>query len=100
MVEPEKLKVLHLVKTSTGAQWALRQMRELVSLGIEVHAALPPEGPLVDKYRAVGVLVHPLETDFSFKAPGRSLKILSDFRKLVAHITPDIIHSHFVIVII
>ena len=48
------MKVLQLVKTSVGATWALKQMRELVKLGVEVHVALPTDGLLIEKYKEFG----------------------------------------------
>ena len=44
------MRVLHLVKTNVGAVWALRQMRVLRELGVEVHVAVPPGGVLTDEY--------------------------------------------------
>lgn len=35
------MKSLHLVKTSVGAKWAYRVMRDLVEMGDEVHVAMP-----------------------------------------------------------
>src|SRR5262245_42471446 len=89
-------KVLHLVKTSDGANWALEQMRELVRLGVEVHVALPPGGAHVPDYEAAGVTVHPLQTDFPIRKPWLAPSMFKDFRLLVAELNPDIIHSHFV----
>lgn len=89
------MKVLHLLKTSTGATWALRQLRELVKLGVEVHVALP-EGPLVSEYNAVGVKTHILQTAINVKAPWKNFALFQQFRQLVRQIEPDIIHSHFV----
>ena len=86
------MKVLHLVKTSTGATWAFRLMRDLVQLGEEVHVALPPNGILVPRYKDAGIIVH--ELDYSMKnAMGTMRKI----RKMVMEVKPDIVHSHFVI---
>lgn len=89
------MKVLHLLKTSTGATWALRQLRELVTLGIEVHVALP-EGPLVIEYQKHGIHTHILQTAIEIKKPWKNLSLFKRFRKLVDNIEPDIIHSHFV----
>ena len=50
------MNVCHLVRTSAGGEWALRQMRELVRLGVEVHAALPPGGKPVSGYESAGPL--------------------------------------------
>src|SRR5438045_2646632 len=57
-------RVLHLLKTAVGATWALRQTRELVRAGIEVHVALP-DGPLVARYRAVGCHAHVVQPAIS-----------------------------------
>jgi len=94
--EEAKLKVLHLVKTSVGAVWAFRQMRELVRLGVEVHVALPPDGPLVPEYQAAGIKTHLAQFDFPSKKPWRYPRTANELRQLVDHVKPDIIHSHFV----
>lgn len=86
------MKVLHLLKTSEGASWALRLMKELVSYGIEVHVALPERGSLYPKYTEYGIHVHPYVC--SLKTLGRSSK---DLRAIVDKVKPDIIHSHFVL---
>ncbi|MBW8190547.1 glycosyltransferase [Neiella marina] len=89
------MKVLHLLKTAVGASWALRQTRELVKLGIDVHVALP-DGPMVAKYEAEGVHVHQLQTALNIRNPLANLKTFRALRQLVAEIQPDLIHSHFV----
>ena len=92
----QPMKALHLVKTSVGATWALRQMRELVGLGIEVHVALPPDGPLISAYESAGVVVHPLQLDFPVRRPRCWPTLFARMRDLAAEVVPDIIHSHFV----
>ena len=54
------MKSLHLVKTSTGATWAFRLMRDLVAMGDEVHVAMPVDGILVPKYKEAGIIIHEL----------------------------------------
>jgi glycosyltransferase involved in cell wall biosynthesis len=90
------LRALHLVKTSVGADWAYRQMRELTRLGVEVHVALPPGGPLVPCYERAGVVVHPVPVDLPVRSPWRCPSALRATRRLVARVRPDVIHSHFV----
>ena len=90
------MKVLQLVKTSVGAVWALRQMRELVSRGVEVHVAVPPGGPLADAYESAGVVVHPIQTGLPVEKPWLWPRLFDDFRGLVDDVRPQIIHSHFV----
>lgn len=90
------MKVLHLLKTSVGASWALRQIRELVRNGVEVHVALPPGGDMVGKYAALGATEHLVQTDFPIRAPWRFPSTARQLTALVRSITPDLIHSHFV----
>lgn len=90
------MRVLHLVKTSAGASWALRQMRELVKLGVEVHVAAPEGGPLIPQYQSAGILVHPAQLDLPTRQPWRYSAVSSQMKGLVAAIHPDLIHSHFV----
>lgn len=90
------MRVLQLVKTSTGAVWAWRQMRELVGRGVEVHVALPFDGPLVEKYRSVGVTTHNLQTDLAAYKPWQYYGLFRAVNHLVNEVAPDIIHSHFV----
>jgi lipopolysaccharide/colanic/teichoic acid biosynthesis glycosyltransferase/glycosyltransferase involved in cell wall biosynthesis len=92
---PRPITVLHLLKTSVGASWALRQMRELVKLGVRVHAAMPA-GPLVSRYRAAGIVVHEAQLDLPVRRPWRIPATLRTMRDLVDCVRPDLIHSHFV----
>lgn len=89
------MRALHLVKTSVGATWALRLVRELVALGVEVHVAMPAGG-LSAQYEQVGARVHAFQADVAVRAPWRIPSQLQAFRKLVQRVTPDVIHSHFV----
>lgn len=90
------MRALHLVKTSVGATWALRQMRELVKLGVDVHAMMPTDGPLVAAYRDAGVAVHPGQTSLPMRHPQQWRELFETFRAVVGSIQPDVIHSHFV----
>ena len=90
------MRVLQLLKTSHGATWAYLQMRELVKLGVEVHAALPAGGPLIPRYQQAGINVHLVQLDLPVKAPWRIPKVTKTLAELVATVKPDLIHSHFV----
>jgi len=94
--EGSSLRVLHLLKTSTGAAWALRQMRELVRLGIDVHVALPPGGALYKRYEQAGVQTHPFVCDFPTRHPWLLPNRLRGLRRLVDEVSPCLLHSHFV----
>jgi len=89
------MKVLHLLKTSVGASWALRQTTELVKLGVEVHLVLPP-GPMVEKYLQAGVQVHLFDPSLSLGKPWLNIARAQRLRALVKQLKPDIVHSHFV----
>ena len=86
------MKVLQLLKTSIGATWAYRQMRELIHLGVEVHVLLPSRGKLIEDYKRTGVIIHYWNP--SLKNLYGSCRLLE---KVVDEIHPDIIHSHFVL---
>ena len=89
------MRALHLLKTAVGAAWALRQMRQLVELGVDVHVALP-DGPLIPQYRAAGIAVHLAQFDLPLRRPQSWPGVFARLRALVAAVQPDIIHSHFV----
>lgn len=86
------MKSLHLVKTSTGAVWAFRLMRDLVQLGDEVHVAMPLDGTLIQQYKDAGIIIH--ELNYSMKS---ALGTMRQLRKVVDEVNPDIVHSHFVV---
>lgn len=88
----KQLRVLHLLKTSEGASWALKLMRELVKFGLDIHVALPKGGRLIPLYESYGITIH--EYNCSLKSLVQSIRSL---RKIVDDVRPDIIHSHFVL---
>ena len=91
------MKVLHLLKTSDGAAWAFRQMRELKKLGVEIEVILPGPGPMVQKYSEFGVPVRFFDGNIGvIRSPAGLWRMVTGFRDLVAQCKPDIIHSHFV----
>lgn len=90
------MRVLHLVKTSVGATWAYRQIRELIQLGVEVHVVLPPGGPMEGQYALTGATEHLLQTDFPISSPWKFPALAASLSALIQEVRPDIIHSHFV----
>ena len=89
------LRVLHLLKTGTGGTWAVRQVRELVALGVEVHVCAP-RGPRTQEYKQVGAVVH---VDDVAATPAHPTKWWGRIRRcaeLVRAVKPAIVHSHFV----
>jgi glycosyltransferase involved in cell wall biosynthesis len=91
------MKVLHIVKTAVGANWAYEQVRVLCSLGIEVVVALPSDTEgLAPKYRQAGATVLAANLDFPSREPWRLPSILRACRQLVSDVRPDLIHTHHV----
>jgi glycosyltransferase involved in cell wall biosynthesis len=91
------MKVLHIVKTAVGANWAYEQVRVLCSLGIEVVVALPSDTEgLAPKYREAGAAVVRANLDFPAREPWRIPATLRACRQLVADVRPDFIHTHHV----
>jgi glycosyltransferase involved in cell wall biosynthesis len=90
------VRILHLVKTSEGATWAVRQTRELRKLGFDVHVAVPEGGPRIVEYRQAGVTVHQGQWSLPVRQPHRWPAMFARFRSLIEDVDPDIIHSHFV----
>lgn len=77
-------RILHLVKTTHGAAWALKQATHLVQKNYDVHVMLPDnQGPFYQRWIDSGCKVH--------------IRKLSELSLLCSQIKPDIIHSHFFI---
>jgi glycosyltransferase involved in cell wall biosynthesis len=92
------MKILHIVKTATGATWVYHQVRVLRSLGFEIVVALPPaaaNGSAV-KYRELGATVVLINLDVPTKRPWQIPAVLQACRTLVRNVRPDIIHTHHV----
>ena len=74
------MKVLHIVKTAVGANWAYEQVRVLCSLGIEVVVALPSDTEgLAPKYRQAGATVRPRQPRFPRAASLEGTRCLRKF---------------------
>ncbi len=90
------MRVLQIIKTVDGANWAVDQVTELVKHGLEMHVVLPRlEGLFMDDWRKSGAHIHQLAIDLPLRAPWRFNKMSRSIRGLVAGVKPDIIHSHF-----
>jgi glycosyltransferase involved in cell wall biosynthesis len=91
------MRVLHVVKTSEGAHWAARQVTRLVRQGVEVHVALPsPYGAAMPAWQKSGAVLHFVNCGLPSLTPSRIWKSISEVRRLVREVNPEIIHSHFV----
>lgn len=90
------MRVLHVVKTSDGADWAAAQAAELVRLGVEIHVALPhAQGRTVQKWVDGGAIIHIVPTDLPIRSPWLLPATTRRLRDLVSAVRPDMIHSHF-----
>jgi glycosyltransferase involved in cell wall biosynthesis len=91
------MKVLHIVKTAVGANWAYEQVRVLCSLGIEVVVALPSDTEgLAPKYRQAGATVLRANLDFPAQHLWKVPAVCASLRRLVREVQPDLIHTHHV----
>jgi glycosyltransferase involved in cell wall biosynthesis len=91
------MKILHIVKTVTGAAWVYHQVRVLCSLGFEIVVALPSAtAGLAPKYQEAGATVIPINLDVPTKHPWQIPAVLKSCRTLVQTVRPDIIHTHHV----
>ena len=92
------MKILHIVKTATGATWVYHQVRVLCSLGFEIVVALPAAAAngSAAKYRELGATVVLINLDVPTKRPWQIPAVLQACRTLVRNVRPDIIHTHHV----
>src|ERR1700722_1725208 len=91
------MKILHIVKTATGATWVYHQVRVLRSLGFEIVVALPSAtAGLAPKYQEAGTTVIPINLDVPTRQPGQTPAVLKSCRAVVQSVRPDIIHTHHV----
>jgi glycosyltransferase involved in cell wall biosynthesis len=91
------MKILHIVKTVTGATWVYHQVRVLCSLGFEIVVALPSAtAGLAPKYQEAGATVIPINLDVPTRQPWQIPAVLKSCRTLVQTVRPDIIHTHHV----
>lgn len=83
-------RVLHVSKTASGGRFIGFQVRHLVREGIDVHLALPGDGPLATMASDAGAIVHRLPS------LGETLtKASTELAKTLTATKPDIIHTHF-----
>jgi glycosyltransferase involved in cell wall biosynthesis len=91
------VRVLHVVKTSDGAHWAARQVTKLVAEGVDVHVALPSSaGSAMPAWLESGAVLHFVDCSLPIRKPGKMWGSISEVRRLVREVEPEIIHSHFV----
>lgn len=91
------MKVLSVIKTSDGANWAFEQSKYLNEKGIEIVTVLPDlKGKTAKKYIKNNMKV--IKKDFSLpiKKPWKIFFRIAEIRDFIKKENPDIIHTHFV----
>jgi glycosyltransferase involved in cell wall biosynthesis len=91
------MRILHVVKTSEGADWAAHQAAILTQLGAEVHVAVPSaSGRTMILWEESGATIHVADLGLRIAPFRLGAKVLARAKQTVARIRPDIIHSHHV----
>ena len=91
------MKILQVVKTNTGARWALNQALHLKELGVEIITVLPNDKDAnAIKYKENGMQVIAGDWSLPVKKPWRFFAKRKHIKKTVKEIKPDLIHMHFV----
>jgi glycosyltransferase involved in cell wall biosynthesis len=93
----KRMRILHVIKTSEGAFWAVRQVAELVRNGVDVHVALPEQsGAAISAWQKTGATLHFVCCGFPINNLTALPERIAAVRRLVHEVRPDLIHSHFV----
>lgn len=91
------MKILQIVKTSDGANWAFDQATALMNLGVDIVTVLPnEEGKVAKKYIDNNMKIITGNFELPIKKPWTFWKKKKALLKLLEEEKPDIIHFHFV----
>jgi glycosyltransferase involved in cell wall biosynthesis len=91
------MRVLHIIKTADGADWAWKMAGHLVRMGVEVHVALPRlSGRFIGAWASSGAVLHELDASLPVREPWAWSRRVKALRGLVAAVAPDLLHAHFV----
>ena len=91
------MKVLQIVKTNEGANWAFNQAKWLHDNGVEIITVLPEiNGGMAEKYKECGMKLEKADFSLPVSKPWKINKKSKSIREIVKRIQPDLIHSHFV----
>ena len=91
------MKVLQIVKTSEGANWAYEQAKCLSDNGVEVVTIIPDKnGKVAKKYISSKMRVIIGDYSLPINRPWRYFSRKKEIQKIVKQENPDIIHIHFV----
>ena len=91
------MKILHIIKTNTGASWAYKQIKQLNKMGIKIIVMLPNEKDgYAQEYKKIGIKVIPFDASLPIKKPWKMFSKIKEFKRIIKLESPDIIHCHFV----
>lgn len=91
------MKVLQVVKTSQGANWAFDQAKRLVDSGIDVVTVMPDDsGRIAQKYKENGMRIIVADFSLPITKPWKFFGRKKQIRKIVEEESPNIVHFHFV----
>ena len=91
------MKVLQIVKTNKGANWAFNQAKWLHDNGVEIITVLPEiNGGMAEKYKESGMKIEKGDFTLPVSKPWEIIEKSRSIREIVNRIQPDLIHSHFV----
>ena len=91
------MKILQVVKTNIGANWAFTQAKWLAEHGVDIVTVLPSlKGGMAEKYQLNGLKV--IKGDFALpiNEPWKLIRRIREINHIVNDVNPDIIHCHFV----
>lgn len=91
------LRVLEVIRTSTGARWIEPELTELLRRGHEVAAVVPDaEGQLGARLARLGVTVESSVVDLSNPASVASSRNLSRLRRQLTSFHPDLVYYQLI----
>lgn len=89
------MRIVTVIKTSTGASWLLPLMSALLDSGHEPVVLLPqPDGPLGSRLRAAGITVTAAAAPAQSRSPLAQLRGVWRLRAQLRELRPDVLHYH------
>ena len=92
-----EMKILQVVKTNRGAQWAFNQAIHAKKLGVQIVTVLPnSDDGYATKYKEHGMEVIAGDWSLPITRPWKFFARKKQIIKVINEIAPDVIHLHFV----
>lgn len=91
------MKILQVVKTNRGAQWAFNQAIHVKKLGVKVVTVLPDANDgYAAKYKEHGMEVITGDWSLPITKPWKFFARKKHIKQVIKELSPDLIHLHFV----